>query len=503
VRRRVRKAGKAMVVPLLLGAVVAAAVGGVGVGAGGGVGSASAESPRVVDTAADAPVGWASAGGGTTGGAGAAEDAVHVVDSRAELATALTNGGAPEEPKVIYVRGAINGHETDDGELLDDQDYAPGWDLDRYMACFGPDGEEWSDDRYEWCKEQRTLRVEGSNAEKAQIQLEVPGNTTLVGVGEDARLLGVYLSIRTGANIIIRNLHFEAPVDYFPSWDPWDGDDGSWNARFDALSMVTGSRVWVDHCTFTDGRFPDSQAPVGFGGEPVQRHDGLLDIEDGTDYVTVSYSRFADHEKTALVSSGDGQGDMDRGHLRITFHHNHFDNSAQRSPRVRFGRVHSFNNYFTGSTEDPDYPLISEELGGDDYFLGMGLESRIASEYNAFEYAGPGASPDIVVANLNGHRFRDVGSWFGGRPVDVNAIAERKFQAASAEAIAEAEQAGTATPGWALKEFTTDVGWRPSAAYAYDAQRSAAAVRETVLAEAGAGKLPISPESSESPERAN
>jgi pectate lyase len=331
---------------------------------------------------------------------------------------------------------------------------------------------------------------------EAQIQLEVPSNTTLVGIGEDARLLGVYLSIRTGENIIIRNLHFEAPVDYFPSWDPWDGDDGSWNARFDALSMVTGSNVWVDHCTFTDGRFPNSEAPEGFNGEPVERHDGLLDIEDGTDFVTVSYSRFVDHEKTALVSSGDGQGDIDRGHLRVTFHHNLFDDSAQRSPRVRFGRVHTFNNYFTGSTDDPDYPMESEELGGEDYFLGMGLESRIVSEYNAFEYTGPGASSDIVLANLYGHRFRDVGSWFGGEPVDVNAIAERKFGTASAEAIAEAEEAGTPAPGWALKEFTTDVGWTPGNAYAYEPQRSAEAVRDTVMAEAGAGRLPIEPPAS-------
>jgi pectate lyase len=463
---------------------------------GGSVAYASGEEAQPAPAAAAEPaepVGWASEGGGTTGGAGAAGDAVYEVGSRAELAAALANGGAPEEPKVIYVRGAIHGNETDDGELLDDQDYAPGWDLEKYMACFGPGGEEWSDEWYEWCEEQAALRVDGSNAEKAQIQLEVPSNTTLVGVGDDARLLGVYLSIRTGTNIIVRNLEFEAPVDYFPSWDPWDGDDGSWNARFDALSVVTGSRIWVDHCTFSDGRFPDSEAPEGFGGEPVQRHDGLLDIEDGTDFVTVSFSEFLGHAKTALVGSGDGQGDVDRGHLRITFHHNLFENSAQRSPRVRFGPVHAFNNYYVGSADDPDFPMMSEELGGSDYFLGMGLESRLVSEYNVFEYTGPGASEDIVLANLNGHRFRDGGSWFGGEAVDVNAIAERKFEAASAEAIAEAEEQGTAPPGWALKEFTTDVGWEPSEVYAYEPQRSAAAVRERVLAEAGAG-LPISPD---------
>ncbi len=459
------------------------------VGLGGVVDTGAAQA--AADPWQDTPIGWATANGGTTGGAGAAEDSVHVVDSRAELAAALQNGGAPEEPKIIYVSGAIHGSESDDGELLGDQDYAPGWDLDRYMACFGPDGAEWSDDRHEWCEEQAALRVDGSNAQKQHIQLEVPSNTTLVGVGEDAQLLGVYLSVRLGQNIVVRNLELEAPVDYFPSWDPWDGDDGSWNARFDALSIVTGSNIWIDHCTFTDGRFPNSEAPEGFHGEPVERHDGLLDIEDGTDYVTVSYSEFLDHAKTALVGSGDGQGDKDRGHLKVTFHHNLFDDSAQRSPRVRFGPVHSFNNYFTGSTDDPDYPMVSEELGGSDYFLGMGLESMIVSEYNAFEYTGAGATPDIVLDNLNGHQFRDTGSWFGGEPVDVNATAERKFEAASAEAIAAAEAAGTEPPAWALEEFTTDVGWDPAKEYAYQPQTAADEVRATVLAEAGAGLLPI------------
>ena len=68
---------------------------------------------------------------------------------------------------------------------------------------------------------------------------------------------------------MVRDLELEAPVDHFPSWDPWGGDDGSWNARFDALSIVTGSNIWIDHCTFTDGRFPNSEAPEGFHGEPV------------------------------------------------------------------------------------------------------------------------------------------------------------------------------------------------------------------------------------------
>ncbi len=410
------------------------------------------------------------------------------METRAELAAALDNGGNPDEPKIIEVAGVIDGNEAPDGSLLDDQDYAPGWDLDRYMACFGPDGTEWSDDHHPWCDEQSRLRTTGSAAQKEQIQLTVPSNTTLVGRGADAWLRGVYLSVRLGENIVVRNLHLEAPVDHFPSWDPWDGDNGSWNARFDAMSVVTGSRIWIDHCTFTDGRYPNSGAQEGFHGEPVEHHDGLLDLEDGTDFVTISGSHFTDHAKTLLISSGDGQGDSDRGRLRITLHGNLFEDSQQRSPRVRFGRVHTFNNYFTGSTDDPDYPMTGEAAGGSDYFLGVGVESLMVSEYNAFDVTGPGAAEDLLVANYGGHQFLDRGSWFAGRPVDLNALAERKFDAAAAEARAEAEEAGTEPPAWALLTFTTDVGWDPAEAYAYTPLRDAAEVRDTVLADAGAGR---------------
>jgi pectate lyase len=429
--------------------------------------------------------GWAAVNGGVTGGAGAPPENVYVVHDRAELKAAFANGGNPTSPKVVLVSGTINGNEAADGTLLGEQDYAPGYDIDQYMACF-IDGKVWSDTAQTWCKPMRQLRQAGSNAEKAQIQIAVPSNTTLAGLGRGARLNGVNLSINVTRNIIVRNLTLEAPVDYFTSWDPGDTAAGSWNARFDAFSVVTGSNLWIDHCTFTDGRFPDSEAPVGLGDKHVQRHDGLLDMEDATDFVTVSYTVFEKHDKSLLIGSGDSRADRDRGHLKMTFHHNLFRDSQQRSPRVRFGEVHSYNNLFVGSPNDPDYPMTSQALGGSHYFLGMGLESKIVSEYNAFVYDTRTDPADVAVANLKGNQFVDHGSWVNGRRADLNAIAERKFVAAAAQAQADAAAAGTAVPDWATWQFTTDVGWDPAAEYAYHPQRSVAAVTATVLREAGA-----------------
>ncbi|MFD2691126.1 polysaccharide lyase family 1 protein [Streptomyces phyllanthi] len=429
--------GALLVAALLVGALLPT---------GSGTAAADSSGPDGVG-----PPGWASVNGGTTGGSGAAPEAVWTVSTRAELKEALANRGDPKAPKVIRVRGDINGHEADDGTLLGEQDYAPGYDLAKYMSCFGEDGTEWSDSRHDYCKQQRTLRQTGSNREKQQIQLTVPSNTTLIGTGGAARLLGVFLTVNTGTNIIIRDLHLEAPVDHFTTWSPGDGERGSWNARFDALTVITGKNIWIDHCTFTDGRFPDRTAPAGFHGERVQRHDGLLDIEDGSDFITVSDSRFTDHDKAVLVGSGDGRGDRDRGHLKVTFLRNLFTGVGQRAPRVRFGQVHLVNNVHRGRAEDTGYAI------------GIGLESAIVSERNVFLYGGPGAGPALVVAVYGGTRFRDTGSWLNGRPAGLDAAARAE----------------------AADGFSTDTGWRPADVYDYRPLSSAAAVWWYVLHHAG------------------
>lgn len=52
---------------------------------------------------------------------------------------------------------------------------------------------------------------------------------------------------------------------------------------------------------------------------------------------------FSDHDKTMLIGA-DPSHTMDRC-IRVTIHHCFFDGTRQRHPRVRFGKVHLFNNY--------------------------------------------------------------------------------------------------------------------------------------------------------------
>ena len=113
-------------------------------------------------------------------------------------------------------------------------------------------------------------------------------------------------------------------------------------------------------------------------------HDGLVDVTHASDHVTVSWNVFATHDKTLLIGNSDS-ATADRGHLRVTLHHNLFDNTGQRTPRVRFGRVHVYNNVYRAHVAD----------NGDSAFRsawGAGVESQLYAENNYFHMSA-GVSP--------------------------------------------------------------------------------------------------------------
>ncbi|MEU2201569.1 polysaccharide lyase family 1 protein [Isoptericola sp. NPDC019482] len=434
----------------------------------------------------DRAPGWASQNGGTDGGAGADAGSTYVVTDRQELLAALDNGGARDEPKIVYVTGTIHGNETDDGRLLGEQDFAPGYDFDKFLSCFGPEG--WSDALHDYCGDQRRLRVNGSRAMKSQTELKIPSNTTIVGLGDDAGFDQATLMLHLAHDVVIRNVTVEAPVDWF-TW--WDQPGSTWDARFDAVSAVTSTNIWVDHVTLTDGKYPDRDAPLGPDGEPANRHDGLFDIEDGSDFITVSNSLVTDHDKAMMLASGDEHGDKERGHLNVSYIGNFFDGVGQRSPRVRFGQVHVLNNYFLGRVNDPESPMTSAAAveGGYDYFIGLGYESQVLSERNSFDYTGPGADATVAVSVWNATRFADEGSWFKQRPVDLEAIAADQYAERVAEEEAASAETGEPLPDWATAGFTPTVDWTPP--YGYEPLRTAAEVERHARTETGAGRLSV------------
>ena len=460
----------------------------------------------VVQNAA-APVaaasGWASQGAGTTGGAGAPASNVYVVRNWAELNKALVNANSPtyasdpaaakREPKIIQVVGTIFGTDLGNGRLADEAYYkslnatAAKWDFNLYLqsldTAFMADlairvaqGDPEAIALRARISALSSARSTLRNLQKAQIQFIIPSNTTIVGVGRDARIVDGYFLVNATPNIIIRNLEFQAPQDLTPSWDGKSALD----SRYKAISVVTGKQLWIDHCTLSDGNPVEEIVTINGVTSHVNRFDGLIDIEDSSDYVTLSYNVFKNHDKTNMVGgSGDGNGVKERDFNRLTFHNNVWDNITQRAPRARFGRIHVYNNYYRGDTA----ATAKYRLG---YFIGMGAESRILSEANAFEISGPEAGASKVVSNLNGYQFKDVGSWINGVPASAELEAAAK---AALENNWTKVVAAAASSGFTVGPYTNELGWTPT--YDYRPAASFQEVKLHNLATAGAGKVAI------------
>lgn len=312
--------------------------------------------------------GWGSAGYGTSGGSAAAPENVHVVSTFEDFRAAVS-GKNDDTPKIVYVQGTIDANTAADGTPLTCADYAvDGYTLEDYLETYDPDVWGWEDPEGPL----EEARIASSAAQAAQIRVEVGSNTTVLGLGDDAVLTGMNLRVHDVDNVILRNLAFSDAHDCFPGWDPGDGDSGNWNSEYDQVEVSGATNVWVDHNTFDDGDNPGTELPEYFGRK-YEVHDGLLDIVRETDLVTVSRNHFDGRDKAMLLGNSDGRT-TDRGYLRVTWRHNHFDGLGERAPRVRYGQVHVHNNYYT--VRDP------EHFG---YSLGVGVESHLYAENNIFD----------------------------------------------------------------------------------------------------------------------
>jgi pectate lyase/pectin methylesterase-like acyl-CoA thioesterase len=342
--------------------------------------------------------GW---GAGTVGGSAATPEHIYTVRNRAELLNALTNAG--NLPKIIKVAGTIDMTEGTPFASTADQ--------------------------------------------KVRARVRLTSNTTLIGEGPGAGFVNAWLDITSVSQVIVRNLHIVAPCDVGPVWDPTDGSLGNWNSAFDAIGIVTATQVWIDRNTITDAPVTDDTLPVE-NGKTKQCHDGAIDITKGADLITVSYNVITAHDKTMLIGGSDSLT-SDAGKLRVTIANNVFNGVSQRVPRVRFGQVHVFNNYFAGSKTANPYAHA--------YSIGAGKAANILSHANVFAVDGATGCNSVVVYASSDRTgvFQDSGSTVNGAPLGACAVLP-----------------GTAfTPGYAFKP------------------RPASLVKVNALAQAGAGRL--------------
>ena len=194
--------------------------------------------------------------------------------------------------------------------------------------------------------EPRVVRIMGT----VSGAFDVGSNKTIEGT-VDAELHG-HLELGGSVNVIVRNLRI---VGYNCA------DKSPCKNGYDAVSITEGAHhVWFDHCDISDGS------------------DGNLDINDGADDVTISWTKFSysvnrpgGHQFSNLLSSSDGAESTDAGHIQVTFHHDWWaDHVEERMPRVRFGKVHVYNNLYTSSDAH--------------YCVGLGADASLLVENNVF-----------------------------------------------------------------------------------------------------------------------
>lgn len=172
-------------------------------------------------------------------------------------------------------------------------------------------------------------------------QLRVSSHKTLLGVGPNATVEGgILVGGEDGyvRNVVLKNLRVNAATS---------------TASGEAVRLERAHHVWIDHSELFDS--------LG---------DGALDIVNGSDRITVSWTKFhftsdtPDSEHRFGTRIGDHNQDpllaqaQDTGHLNVTLHHNWWaDDVRQRAPRVSYGKVHVFNSYYSLGVRSQDYSI--------------------------------------------------------------------------------------------------------------------------------------------------
>ena len=190
---------------------------------------------------------------------------------------------------------------------------------------------------------------------------------TIEGIGMDATANGWGIRIKNAQNVEVRNLGIM-------NVNSGEGDN---------IGLQQDNQyIWVHNCDFFYG-------DAGSDADQV-KGDGALDCKKST-YVTFSYNHFWDNGKSNLLGLSEGTTDG----LYITYHHNWYDHSDSRHPRVRYYSAHVYNNYYDGNAKygagstlgssvfmeanyfrNCKYPMMTSMQGSDVYAGGTARDEK-------------------------------------------------------------------------------------------------------------------------------
>lgn len=201
----------------------------------------------------------------------------------------------------------------------------------------------------------------GSSAEGLQIKNTTESGITIEGVGHDASVYGFGFLIRAAKYVELCNL-------------------GVYNFMDDGISVDTdNSYLWIHNNDISYGA-------VGSDSDQA-KGDGSLDFKKST-YSTLSYNHFWDSGKCNLLDASASSN----GSNYLSYHHNWYDHSDSRHPRIRNATaVHVYNNYYDGNSK---------------YGIGVTSGSSCLAESNYFRNAH-----DPMMSSLQGTDARGDGTF--------------------------------------------------------------------------------------------
>ncbi|WP_155371197.1 pectate lyase family protein [Catellatospora vulcania] len=225
-----------------------------------------------------------------------------------------------------------------------------------------------------------TTKVSGSSCNTAadKIELKEISNVTIIGVGGGAIFDQLGIHIRDSSNIIIQNVTVR---NVKKSGSPLSNGG-------DAIGMESTVRnIWVDHVNLEAS-----------GGE-AEGFDGLFDMKDDVEYVTLSYSTLRNSGRGGLI----GSSESDTGNSFITFHHNLYSNIDSRTPLLRGGIAHIYNNHYVNLHEsginsragakakvDNNYFKDSKDVLGTFYTSELGSWQVAGNIFDNVTWSAPG-----------------------------------------------------------------------------------------------------------------
>ncbi|KAL2680545.1 hypothetical protein Neosp_008147 [[Neocosmospora] mangrovei] len=174
------------------------------------------------------------------------------------------------------------------------------------------------------------IKIDGQLSGCDIIRLE--GDTTILGVGSGSGLVGGGFRMKDVSNVILRNLKMSNPPE-----------------GKDLIDIESSTYVWVDHCDLS---------AEGITGDK-DHYDGLCDAKRGSDFITISWTKFSDHWKASLIGHSDSASADDTGKLHVTYHHNYWSNINSRAPSIRFGTAHIYSSCY----EDVPTSGVNSRMG--------------------------------------------------------------------------------------------------------------------------------------------